>query len=216
MGTLPADLVADLQQRLGLARAVETGTFQGGGARRLAELFPAVVTIELSPEVQCDAAARLRDIPAVTSLLGDSREVLPEVVDPSLPTLYWLDGHWSGGLTGGKGMECPVLEEIAAIASGHADDCVLIDDARLFVAAPPPPHDPAQWPTLMEVFDALRAARADAHVTLLDDVIIAVPRSAKPAVDSFALRAVPADDAGDDSARESLTGRLRRLVSRTP
>ena len=212
MGSFPADLVTDLRQQLGLARAIETGTFQGGGARQLAELFSAVLTIELSPEVQRDAATRLADIPAVTSLLGDSRDVLSEVVDPSLPTLYWLDGHWSGGVTGGEGMECPVLEEIAAIASGHPDDCVLIDDARLFVAAPPLPHDPEQWPTLVEVFDALRAARPDAHVTLINDVIIAVPRSAKPAVDSFALKASAAGDEGDAGARNGFFGRLRRLV----
>jgi hypothetical protein len=214
VGSLPDQLVASLQRQCGLVRAVETGTFQGGGARQLAERFPEVLTIELSPEIQREAAARLADVPTVSSLLGDSREVLAGLANPRLPTLYWLDGHWSGGITAGEGMECPLLDEIAAIAPGHPDDCILIDDARLFVASPPPPHDPAQWPTLMEVFDALRRTRPGSHVTLVEDTIIAVPQSAKPAVDRFALEIFAGRTESDITAQTRVSGRLRGLLYR--
>jgi len=37
-----------------------------------------------------------------------------------------------------------VLDELAAIADGHPDDSIVIDDARLYAAAPPPFHDTTQ------------------------------------------------------------------------
>jgi FkbM family methyltransferase len=101
-------------------------------------------------------------------VLGDSRDILPQL-DLSEPTVFWLDGHWSAGDTAGEGDECPLLDELATIGPQHA---ILIDDARLFIEPPPPPHDPEQWPTLEQVIDALD----DREVAIRDDVVIALPR----------------------------------------
>ncbi|TMK39895.1 MAG: class I SAM-dependent methyltransferase [Actinobacteria bacterium] len=168
-----------------MRRAVETGTFGGDGTRVLAAAFPTVLTIELSPELHERAKAKLADLDGVAVLCGNSTELLSKVVDAQVPTLYYLDGHWSGEGTAGAEQQCPVMDELELIAAGHPDDCVLIDDARLFCSAPPPPYDPRQWPTLVQVFDALRAARPGCHVTVLDDQVIATPRAAKPVVDRY-------------------------------
>jgi hypothetical protein len=61
----------------------------------------------------------------------------------------------------------PVLDEISAIGRGHCDDCLIIDDARRFLAAAPPALDMRQWPTIMEVLDALREHRPRHHLTIL-------------------------------------------------
>ncbi len=185
MGRVPPDLAVELRDQLGLRRAVETGTYSGEGARVLAGLFDSAITIELSRELWEQASRSQADLHNLELRHGDSSEELPRVVDPGTPTLYFLDGHWSGGPTAGEGHECPVLAELDAIATGHPDDCIFIDDARLFTAPPPPPHDPTQWPTLVEVIDAARAADDTRHVTLLDDLVISVPARAKPAVDRF-------------------------------
>lgn len=187
MGSVDLALATDLRDRLQLARAVETGTFKGLTARALAGVFPSVVTIELSEELHRRAAADLRDVPMVTALHGHSAMRLREVTDAGVPTLYFLDGHWSGGNTEGVDQECPVLEEVAAIGAGHPDDCLIIDDARLFTSAPPPPHNPEQWPTIIEVFDAVCAQRPEHFVTLLADQVIAVPKRARPAIDAYGL-----------------------------
>jgi hypothetical protein len=188
MGTVDLRLASDLRHLLGLQRAVETGTFRGGTARSLATVFPSVVTIELSEDLHRTAAASLRDVPQVRALQGHSARRLGELTDPTLPTLYYLDGHWSGGATGGNDDECPILDELAAMGAGSADDCVIVDDARLFTSAPPPPHRAEQWPTLLEVIDALRERHPAHLVTLLNDQIIAAPERARPAIDAYGAR----------------------------
>jgi hypothetical protein len=185
VGSVPPELAAALRDRLGLRRAVETGTYLGGSARLLASLFDSVVTIELSESLATRAARELADYPNVTVRQGDSRQILPELAAADVPTLYWRDGHWSGGETAGVDHECPLLEEVAAIGADTAEIALLIDDARLFTASPPPPHDPAAWPTIVEVFDGLRSARRGHHVTVLRDLVIAVPEGARDLADRF-------------------------------
>lgn len=188
MGSVDIQLANDLKALLDLRRAVETGTYRGRTARLLAEIFPAVVTVELSVELHARATEALRDVPSVLALQGHSAEVLRDLSDPGTPTLFYLDGHWSGGVTAGVDDECPVLSEIDAIGTGHPNDCLIIDDANLFTSAPPPPHDPRAWPTLLELFDAIRAKRPEHVVTVLANQVIAIPPSGRGAVDKYGLR----------------------------
>lgn len=202
MGVLPQQLARDLRDRFGLLRAIETGTYKGGSARILASIFPEVVTIELDPTLHARAVDRLAGIPAIMAVQGSSRDRLAPLVDPVRPTLYWLDGHWSGGVTAGEEDECPVLDELAAIAGGHPDDCILIDDARLFVEPPPPPHKPEQWPSLDEIEAAIRTARPDHHVAVVHDIVVAVPQQAEDLADDFGRERPPSGDL------------IRRIVAR--
>ena len=220
MGTVDLPLAGDLRARLGLLRAVETGTFRGATARRLATVFPEVVTIELAADLHRSAQAALRDTPRVRAVQGHSVARLGELTDPDRPTLYYLDGHWSGGATGGIDDECPVLAEIAAMGAGHPDDCVIIDDARMFTSAPPPPHRREQWPTLLEVFDAIRGRHPGHLVTLLNDQVVAVPLRARPAIDAYGARLRPRASIRDHAvgiwarASRAVTDGLRAVRAR--
>jgi hypothetical protein len=213
VGGLPPELAAELRDRLSLRRAIETGTYRGGGTRLLAGLVRGpVTTIELSPPLAAAATEALADLPEVTVRQGDSRTVLPELIDPDVPTLYWLDGHWSGGETAGEASECPLIDELRTLGGGHPDDAILVDDARLFTASPPPPHDPAEWPTIVEVFDTLRAARPGHHVTVLRDLIVAVPVRARDLVDRFGRGELDAEP--EPEAEPTRVGRLLQRVKR--
>jgi hypothetical protein len=195
IGVLPAQLVRDLSGALGIRRAVETGTYLGSSTRKLASIFPEVATIEISRELHEAARERLADLPGVTCRHGDSSAELPLLASLNEPTLYWLDGHWSAADTGGRERQCPLLDELGALAGGHPDDCMLIDDARFFLAAPPPPWSPELWPSVAEVIDALRTVRPSHHITVLHDLIIAVPARAASVVDAFAWAPVVPDEA---------------------
>ena len=191
MGVLPHRLVRELRDRLGLTRAIETGTYKGESARALAWIFNEVITIELEPELHRRAVDRLAEITAVTAVLGSSRDQLAPLVDRSRPTFYWLDGHWSGGVTAGENDECPVLDEVRAVGEGHPDDCILIDDARLFLEPPPPPHKSEHWPTFDEIAAAIHSTRPEHRVEVVHDIVVAVPPAAADLVERFGRRRPP-------------------------
>ncbi len=185
--SIPVDLAEALLSASGIRYAVETGTYLGDSARVLDDLVDEVWTVELVPAILAQAAARLADRPSVHLVEGYSPEVLPGILEqvPG-PALYWLDGH--GGTFGANDTpahirECPVLEEIALIETHPhaAGSVILIDDARAFFG-PMLQHRPEDWPTFVEVATALGAHR---YVTVLDDVVIAVPRALRPVVDAW-------------------------------
>ena len=181
MGIFPYELGMLLRDHLGLTRAVETGTYYGGTARDLSGLFESVVTVELSDDLYEQVSPELAPIPNLQTFHGESPELLRRVHDASVPTLYWLDAHWSGGPTAGEANPCPLLDELDAIQGGHPDDALLIDDARQFATT----RHPQSWPTLVAAIDALRERFPGYHVTVLQDLIIAVPGLAKEVVDEW-------------------------------
>lgn len=173
----PETLVVALQQRMSLDCFVETGTFQGNTAAWAAQKFPRVITVELSPTYHAAAVARFSAADNIVPLFGDSKKVLQDVVPKlTLPALFWLDAHWSGADTAGRESECPLLDELRLINASALPHIVLVDDARLFLAPPPPPHRADQWPSFREVIGVLGGG-GRRFVALFEDVLIAVPAS---------------------------------------
>jgi hypothetical protein len=135
-----------------------------------------VETIERGKNLYDQYSPELARINGVTPHWGDSRDVLPQIVGRlgGRRAVYWLDGHWSAGATAGEHDECPLLAELSCLAN-RTEDIILIDDARLFLCAPPPPHDPAQWPTIPDIVNALPASGRRQLMQIVDDVIFIVP-----------------------------------------
>lgn len=161
----------------GVDTFVETGTYKGGTTAWAAKHFRHVYTIE-AYAARYNALMRVPVLerPANAQyLFGDSRVELPLLLAVlRRPCMFWLDAHWCGEGAHDSVDECPLREELVAI---NADDyaakhVIMIDDARLFEAPPPMPHDPAQWLTLYEVYALL----GDRDVYLDKDIIYALPR----------------------------------------
>jgi FkbM family methyltransferase len=178
------ELVRALRRALPLRVFVETGTYRGDTAAAVAGEFDSVITIELAAAIHSAAAARLAPMSNVTALLGHSPEVLrglaPRLASESV--LYWLDAHWCGSETGGQPHECPLVDELATISKLNETSAVLIDDARLFLAPPPPPHDNSKWPLLDEVVERLRALSQHHRLWVINDVFVFAPPKAYDAV----------------------------------
>jgi hypothetical protein len=177
---LPKSLVLDLRKSFEMSAFVETGTYMGGTTLWAAREFPRVITIEFSQHYYDKLKPIHSTYPNVEFVFGHSGAELERLV-PSLigPAVFWLDGHWSCEETYGEGDECPLFAELAAISRSPHEHFVFIDDARLFMAPPPEPHRPEQWPTIGQVLDALRAGGREPYIVIISDVIIACPPAAK-------------------------------------
>jgi hypothetical protein len=156
--------------------AIETGTFRGDSALVLANAVGRCTTIELDTSLAEAATKRFGSDPRINVVQGSSRDVMPGVVSGITgPTFFWLDGHWSGGVTAGADDPCPLDGELDAIASSPlASDCmVAIDDARLcgFPRSNEPDGD--AYPSMLEVLSKLDAMGLYTYV--VDDVILGVP-----------------------------------------
>ncbi len=175
---IPREHVEVLKRLGGYTGFFETGTYLGATSDWAAGQFAKVHTVEASPDLFERAKQVLAARPNVVQHQGRSADVLREVV-PTLAGawLFWLDAHWSAGITFGEGEECPLLSELEIVLRGgpHA---LLLDDARLFFRPVGPPHDWRQWPTIDEICGTIRDhATTPTSVTVVDDVIFALPRA---------------------------------------
>lgn len=179
--TLDPHLVRELQEHLKCAVFVETGTFRGDSLEIAQPYFSRCLSIELSPEHHAAAHKRFEKTANVEVLLGNSADVL-YVHKPVLskqPIFFWLDAHWCvAENTAGQKSQCPLLAELRAIETLHSGSAVLIDDARLFLTAPPAPHDASEWPDFESVLGALKRLSANHVVACFNDVILFLPRRA--------------------------------------
>jgi len=187
---VPQELALFLKERLALNTFVETGTFGGGTAAWAARHFPRVYSIEASEKYWREACTRHAGLDNVTFVHGHSPEQLAALRPQLDRPLFWLDAHWCGHDTAGEPSQCPLTDELAAIAAAALpQSAILIDDARLFLAPPPAPNRWEDWPDVAAVIEALDAC-GDLAIVVHDDVIVAVPRTLKPDLVSF-LRALP-------------------------
>ena len=86
----------------------------------------------------------------------------------------------------GKRRKVLLLGELAAIGTLHRDSVVLIDDARLYLCAPPAPHRFDNWPDLHAIVSALLKLSASHRLLILNDVLIFHPDSVRSAMAEFA------------------------------
>ena len=156
----------------------------GSGRRSIRRLeralrwFQSLDSIEYDPETYVRAVKRFTMYVRrgkVRIHQGLSADVLPELIDPTVPTVFWLDAHYSGGtFTYDEKWavlpQCSVLDELQIIGSfsWQAEVVILLDDAFMFED-----HfwneDPRvytggvyvdgfrreDWPTMRQIWDAL-------------------------------------------------------------
>ena len=114
---------------------IETGSFFGDSIDRALEAgFKEVHSIELSPYLYEVCRDRFRHNHRVHLHLGNSPIVLLNILNQiDEPVTFWLDGHYSKGITARGETNTPLLEELAAIATHPIKThTLLIDDVRLF------------------------------------------------------------------------------------
>lgn len=151
---------------------IETGTYLGDTLHYIASFGVRCTSIELSKELFEVACMRFKDCENVRLVHGDSGQRIPELLNGiNKPTLFWLDGHYSAGITAGSESHTPISAELRAILSHHLKNhVILIDDARCF-------NGKNNYPRLD---DLLREIREDGGYVaeISADIIRLVPRAA--------------------------------------
>ncbi len=124
------------QQKLYNSRIlIETGTYLGDTINRVKDSFEKIYSIELSESLFRRAKKRFSNTPRIFLFKGDSGKILGDVIKKTSGKnlLFWLDGHYSGGITQKGETDTPIIQEIKLIMeSGCENSTILIDDASDF------------------------------------------------------------------------------------
>jgi hypothetical protein len=148
---------------------VETGTWKGDTVEKMRHLCDRVISIELDRGCFEAAKRRFSSCPNVEIIFGDCTEEIPKLL-PSLdaPTLFWLDGHWSGQGSAKGTEEEPIVAVLSALARRPGQYTVVIDNARTFNGRDGYPH-------LHEVLQPLTKIDSCYSISIQNDLIVATP-----------------------------------------
>jgi len=153
------------QKESGFSVLVETGTFLGDMVEAERRNFDKIYSIELSEVLWEKAVERFRVHKKIQILKGDSGMVLRSLVPQiKTPAIFWLDGHYSEGMTARGEKDCPIIEELAAIFLSDLNHILLIDDARCFTGE-------GHYPSVRELSELITSKRPSARIHVEDDII---------------------------------------------
>jgi hypothetical protein len=164
-------LLKQLARQYGLTVFIETGTFDGDMVDALKGSFSRIHSIEPSPRLYERATVLFRGRSHIELLQGDSATILGSsfIGTLAVPALFWLDAHYSAGITARGEVDTPILAELAHVLDapdrGHV---IVIDDARAFG------RDPA-YPTLGDLCDFIRTRRKNVQMSVEGDSVRVIP-----------------------------------------
>jgi len=166
----PTEMAIKLAEIAGIDTFIETGTYMGGTTKWASVHFKKVHTIELSEVLYNKVKDELLAKGNIVPHLGDSRDVLPEILKNTNDNIiFWLDGHYSAGITAGKDDPCPLLKELEIILSRNNDDIILIDDARGLL-------DGEGWPTIVQLYKKINSvSMKKKYLVICDDNLYVIP-----------------------------------------
>jgi hypothetical protein len=160
------ELIRDYAKTFNTNILIETGTYLGDMVHAMKKSFSRVISFELDQTLATQARQRFSSDSHIEIIQGDSGKLLGDyLANINEPCLFWLDGHYSGGITAKGPLETPIKNELTAILS-HAVDghVVLIDDARCFTGE-------NDYPTLDELKSFVAARKPNYKFSLEHDVI---------------------------------------------
>ena len=145
---------------------IETGTYLGEMVNAIKYNFNKIYSIELSSELYMKTQRKFSKYQNIQIFHGDSAKVLSEILEHLYePCIFWLDAHYSEGITVKGDKETPILDELERIFSHPIDGhVILIDDARFFTGK-------NDYPSLEEVKTLIVNRYPDYVFSVKDDII---------------------------------------------
>ena len=158
--------IAEYQQKYNISILVETGSFLGDMVEAQKRRFNQIFSIELGVDLYRNTSKRFKRNEHIKILLGDSGKVLPDILSEiNEPAIFWLDGHYSAGITAKGDKDCPIYEELNAIFnSKKINHILLIDDARCF-------NGEGDYPTIEDLSSFINSKDKNYTVEIKNDII---------------------------------------------
>ncbi|GCL40005.1 hypothetical protein SR1949_51370 [Sphaerospermopsis reniformis] len=146
---------------------VETGTYMGNTIQAVSRNFRRLYSIELSEELYQNARFKFANQPHISLYQGDSSVVLPQIIENiEEPVLFYLDAHYSGGITSCGDKDTPILTELTNILNHPLkhQHIILIDDARCF-------NGSNDYPDLSDLQQFILGSKVYQSCYVLNDII---------------------------------------------
>jgi predicted O-methyltransferase YrrM len=106
---------------------VETGTYRGSTTVQLAKMVKKVISIEVKKENYLIAKEKTKNIPEVNLFLGNSSELLPDILNhddvKNKNLFFFLDAHWES--------YNPLIDELKVIAKAGLKPLIAIHDFKV-------------------------------------------------------------------------------------
>jgi|WetSurMetagenome_2_1015567.scaffolds.fasta_scaffold10160_6 hypothetical protein len=126
-------VIDDYQNAFKANILIETGTYKGDMVYAMKDKFQQIYSIELGFDLWKYCTKRFKKYKHIHIIQGDSGMVLVDLI-PKIKerAIFWLDGHYSAGITSKGDKDCPIFEELSSILGSEINHIILIDDAHCF------------------------------------------------------------------------------------
>jgi hypothetical protein len=149
---------------------VETGTCLGDMVHSCHKHFKQIYSVELDKTLAFKARERFKLYKHIKILQGDSSDELIGILSEiHKPALFWLDGHYSEGITAKGKLNTPIIQELTHILNHPLKNhLILIDDARCF-------NGTNDYPTIEELKAFVTNQNPNVAFEIKDDIIRITP-----------------------------------------
>lgn len=163
------DLIKSIAAEHSIKVFFETGTYLGNTVFGIKDAFAEVYSVELSRDIAELARERFSGIRHVHIINGESATALGEFLRGlDQPAVFWLDAHYSAGVTAMGTLQTPVKDELRAILSHRIKrHHILIDDVKDF-------NGENDYPTVAEILDMVQEFGAEDYEVRIEDAVFRV------------------------------------------
>jgi hypothetical protein len=151
---------------------IETGTYRGDMVEIQKYNFKNIFSIELDKILHLKAEERFKNNNNIKIFNGDSSNILPLILkNINESAIFWLDGHYSDGITAKGKLNCPIFNELKAIfdMNNNLEHIILIDDARHFIGE-------SDYPTIDELSNYITSRNVNYSLEVKNDIIRIMPK----------------------------------------
>lgn len=162
-------IIREYSRKYSIKKLFETGTYMGTMVEAQRTYFKKIISIEVSEELYKNVKEKFKLYNHIILLHGDSGEIMSDVLkDIKEPCLFWLDGHYSSGITGKGELNTPIFKELDAVFANNKKHIILIDDARCF-------NGEDDYPTIDNLNQYVLSLNPNYKLENADDIIRLTP-----------------------------------------